>query len=150
MEAIVLPKQHTFLSIGSVAKRETPTLGTFPGATGPGTGARHFPAPEGPSRAEVEDSSRERAEKFEMKSGGEMYRDFPGLIRSSTPLYIKAAGIQEPLGKVEQEQKDAGPTTGHRRMPERVDSQGRQRPRLPSHPDTSKTDLLRERDSRHM
>jgi len=58
------------------------------------TGARHFPAPEGPSRAEVEDSSRERAEKFEMKSGGEMYRDFPGLIRSSTPLYIKAAGIQ--------------------------------------------------------
>lgn len=31
--------------------------------------------------------------------------------------------MQEPLGKVEQEQKDAGPTTGHRRMPEPVDSQ---------------------------
>ena len=31
--------------------------------------------------------------------------------------------MQEPLGKVEQEQKDAGPTTGHRRMPEPVDLQ---------------------------
>lgn len=65
-------------------------------------------------------------------------------------LKLNKRYVQEPLGKVEQEQKDAGPTTGHRRMPERVDSQGRQRPRLPSHPDTSKTDLLRERDSRHM
>ena len=40
------------------------------------------------------DGRRERPERFEMKSGGEMYRDFPGRVRASTPLYIKSAGAQ--------------------------------------------------------
>lgn len=148
--AIGPPQPHQHLSLGTIARRETPTLSNFPGATGPGSGARHFPGPEEVgSRWDVADSDKERAENFEMKTTADFYRDFPGLVRSSTPLYIKSAGIQEPLGKVEQGQQDAGPTTGHRRMPEAVDSEGRQRPRLPSHPDTSKTALLRERDSRH-
>lgn len=147
-----VPKPYPRLPLGSAtARREIPTLGSFPGATGPGSGARHFPRPEDADKREARaDRCRERTEKFEMKTTADFYRDFPGLVRSSFPLYIKTAGVQEPLGKVEQGQQDAGPATGHRRMPERVDTQGRLRPRLPSHPDTSKTDLLRERDSRHL
>ena len=37
---------------------------------------------------------KERQERFEMKTTKDYYREFPGLIRSSTPLYIKSAGIQ--------------------------------------------------------
>ena len=57
-------------------------------------GARHFPELEASRRQEMIDGRRERAERFEMKSGGEMYRDFPGMVRASTPLYIKSAGAQ--------------------------------------------------------
>lgn len=57
--------------------------------------------------------------------------------------------LQEPLGKLEQATADAGPQTGHRRMPEAVDQEGRLRPRMPFHPDTDRDDLLRELDTRH-
>lgn len=37
---------------------------------------------------------KERKERFEMKTTKDYYKEFPGLIRSSTPLYIKSAGTQ--------------------------------------------------------
>lgn len=50
---------------------------------------------------------------------------------------------------MEQASQDAGPETGQRRMPEIVDKEGRLRPRIPAHPDTNRSDLLRELDTRH-
>lgn len=58
--------------------------------------------------------------------------------------------MQEPLGKVEQALQDAGPETGQRKKPDMVDFEGRQRPRLPSHPDIDKSDLLREKETRQL
>ena len=55
-------------------------------------GARHFPEPLEERSAPAE--PRERKEKFDMKTTEEFYRDFPGLVRASMPLYIKSAGPQ--------------------------------------------------------
>ena len=55
--------------------------------------------------------------------------------------------LQEPLGKLEQQEQDAGPETGYRRMPATVDEVGRARPRLPSHQD-NEAELRRELDTR--
>lgn len=56
------------------------------------SGARHYPS----LRAEIGRplEGKERAEKFEMKTTKEYYAEFPGLVRSSVPLYIKSAGRQ--------------------------------------------------------
>ena len=58
----------------------------------PFAGARHFPEPLEERSAPAE--PRERKEKFDMKTTEEFYRDFPGLVRASMPLYIKSAGPQ--------------------------------------------------------
>ena len=58
----------------------------------PFAGARHFPEPLEERSAPAE--ARERKEKFDMKTTEEFYRDFPGLVRASMPLYIKSAGPQ--------------------------------------------------------
>ena len=55
-------------------------------------GARHFPSLEKERMRPVE--QKERMQHFEMKTTKDYYREFPGLIRSSTPLYIKSAGMQ--------------------------------------------------------
>ena len=36
----------------------------------------------------------ERPETFEMRSSQDMYKDFPALVRSSFPLYVREAGPQ--------------------------------------------------------
>ena len=36
----------------------------------------------------------ERPGEFEMRSSQDMYRDFPALVRSSFPLYVREAGPQ--------------------------------------------------------
>ena len=51
---------------------------------------------------------------------------------------------------MEQALQDAGPETGQRKKPEMVEFEGRQRPRLPSHPDIDKSDLLREKETRQL
>ncbi|KAK9908676.1 hypothetical protein WJX75_001313 [Coccomyxa subellipsoidea] len=89
----------------------------FPGEDAPGTGRRHFPE----EVPEPKVSVAERPESFEMRSTQDMYKEFPGLIRSSYPLYIRTAGPQEPLGEVELRAEDAGPATRNRRRPEPVD-----------------------------
>ena len=66
-------------------------------------------------------------------------------------LIMKSLSVgvpQEPLGKLEQKEDDAGPTTGHRRMPDAVDAEGRDRPRLPSHLDNAE-ELRKEVQSRN-
>ena len=53
-------------------------------------GRRHFPE-------EVPDngvSAPERPEAFGMRSAQDMYKDFPALVRSSFPLYVRDAGPQ--------------------------------------------------------
>ena len=57
--------------------------------------------------------------------------------------------FQEPLGQLEQQLEDAGPQTGHRKMPSAVDLDGRTRPRLPSHPEEDPEELRRERNTRY-
>ncbi|CAL8461851.1 g1382 [Coccomyxa elongata] len=89
----------------------------FPGEDAPGTGRRHFPEEVPESKVSVA----ERPESFEMRSTQDMYKEFPGLIRSSYPLYVRNAGPQEPLGEVERRAEDAGPATRNRRRPEPVD-----------------------------
>lgn len=54
------------------------------------TGRRHFPEEVPESNVSVA----ERPESFEMRSTQDMYKEFPGLIRSSYPLYIRNAGPQ--------------------------------------------------------
>ncbi len=53
-------------------------------------GRRHFPE----EVPEANVSVAERPESFEMRSTQDMYKEFPGLIRSSYPLYIRTAGPQ--------------------------------------------------------
>lgn len=53
-------------------------------------GRRHFPEEVPESNVSVA----ERPESFEMRSTQDMYKEFPGLIRSSYPLYIRNAGPQ--------------------------------------------------------
>lgn len=50
---------------------------------------------------------------------------------------------------MEQQLEDAGPQTGHRRMPGTVDIEGRMRPRRPSHPEENVEELQRELDIRY-
>ena len=55
-------------------------------------GARHFPSLEAERVRPLE--KKERKEQFEMKTTKYYYDDFTGMIRCSTPLYIKSAGTQ--------------------------------------------------------
>lgn len=53
-------------------------------------GRRHFPE----ELPESDVAVAERQEPFEMRSSQDMYKEFPGLVRSSYPLYIRTAGPQ--------------------------------------------------------
>ena len=53
-------------------------------------GRRHFPEELPESRA----AAAERPESFGMRSAQDMYREFPALVRSSYPLYLRTAGPQ--------------------------------------------------------
>jgi hypothetical protein len=53
-------------------------------------GKRHFPEELPQDCVSVV----ERHESFEMRSTEDMYKEFPGLVRSSYPLYIRTAGPQ--------------------------------------------------------
>lgn len=53
-------------------------------------GTRHFPG----DTKRMPPKGRERVEKFEMKPMRDYYQEFPGLVRSSFPLYVRKAGKQ--------------------------------------------------------
>lgn len=61
-----------------------------------GAGARHFPEPQVDRSAAA--GLNERREEFETKTAKNYCKDFPGLVRASTPLYIKSAGPQVSVG----------------------------------------------------
>lgn len=53
-------------------------------------GRRHFPE----DLPESLRSTAERPESFGMRSAQDMYKEFPVLVRSSYPLYVRSAGPQ--------------------------------------------------------
>lgn len=60
-------------------------------------GARHYPALKADTLRPLK--GKERKEIFELKTTKDYYKEFPGLVRSSFPLYIKSAGIQVSLNQ---------------------------------------------------
>ncbi|KAK9820342.1 hypothetical protein WJX72_009210 [[Myrmecia] bisecta] len=124
------------------ARRTVHLQPAFPGEDAPGTGSRHFP--EGmPSRSH----EYEKPERFDMKSTRECYKEFPLLVRASSPLFSNPSeDLRQPAGLVVQRAPDMGPTTGQRKRPEPIDPEGPLRPRL--HHSERPEDLQREVASR--